>query len=89
MIKIKNKSKPTKGWHNDAPKSKTEKDDVLNKCGSKCFLNPSEKKFPICSKNMSCKLDCRGILSAKVRARQWKYNNIGDKADTLYKKKCT
>ena len=85
----KNKSKPTKGWHEDAPKSKSERETLLTTCGSKCFLNPSEKKFPICSKNMSCALDCRGILSAKIRARQWKYEVIGDKADKIYKKKCT
>ena len=37
---------------------------------------------------MDCKKDCRGILSAKIRARQWKYTEIGNVADTLYQKLC-
>jgi hypothetical protein len=53
-------------------------------CGDSCFLMPNEEKFPICSiHDGGCKPDCRGILSAKMRARQWGYNEVAAKADRL------
>ena len=54
-------------WEEKKPKTKWERQEVLEKCGSKCFLEPKELKFPICNK--SCCLDCDGLRSAYVRAR--------------------
>ena len=37
---------------------------------------------------MDCKRRCSGILSAKVRASQWKYTDISKKADKLWRENC-
>ena len=87
-FKKKKSTNKTSGWHENAPLLTSERKTLKEKCGSKCFLNPIENKFPICSKSIDCKKDCRGILSAKIRARQWKYTEIGNVADTLYQKLC-
>lgn len=56
------------------------------KCGSMCFLRPSTNSFPICANN-SCMYNCSGLLAAKTRARQFKYNNIATKARRLSREK--
>ncbi len=72
---------------------------MLKKCGSSCFLLPNQKspgnsKFPICA-NGSCRKDCKGILSALIRAKQWEhkhpsYKKAASKAKSLYSKhKCS
>lgn len=82
-------SSPTRGWSKQAPKLRSERKTMLSKCGSKCFLLPTKMKFPICSKN-TCKLSCKGIVSAKIRASQWKYRDVAKQADRLIqRKKCT
>ena len=50
----------------------------MKKCGKKCFLGP-KKSFPICTKN-TCKINKKGVYSAYIRARQYKYNKISKKA---------
>tara|TARA_Y100001970_G_C13919518_1_gene692705 strand:- start:313 stop:600 length:288 start_codon:yes stop_codon:yes gene_type:complete len=89
------KKSPAKGWAKASPKKGKERELLLKKCGKKCFLRPSNLGFPIClqfnSKNYNnnCKKDCRGLLAAKIRARQWKYNTIASKAQKLaIKEKC-
>jgi len=80
----------TRGWKKMNPKNISTRREMMSKCGRKCFLMPDELKFPICSKSGSCKLNCRGVVSAKVRAGQWKYKSVMKKADVLIKKfKCT
>lgn len=62
---------------------------LKSKCGSRCFLIPKELKFPICT-SRSCKVSCKGLVSAKVRAAQWKYKDAYKKASRmLERKKCT
>jgi len=75
-----------KGWGNFKPKKGKERSKMLDKCGKKCFLIPKNQGFPICRKN--CNFDCRGIIAAKIRAAQWKYPNIYNKAVLLQQKYC-
>lgn len=72
------------GWHNISPKTKTERDKVKDKCGDKCFLMPEEDKFPVCDKK--CNIDCRGIHSAYIRAKQHGYTKVANDAQNLLHK---
>ena len=91
---LKNKSKGqgsrTRGWAADAPQDGRPRETLLKKCGKKCFLVPKHKAFPVCAKcskgKCDCQLDCRGVVSAKVRARQYHYPLIAAKASKLEKK---
>ena len=80
------RSPVTKGWKNASPKGKKDRTNILNKCGPKCFLSPKNLKFPICTSD--CIMDCRGIAAAKIRASQYKYTSIRNRATVLYKNKC-
>jgi hypothetical protein len=80
------RSKGTKGWAKASPKRGKERSVMKKKCGSKCFLVPRENKYPICT--MSCKPDCRGIKSAKVRSGQYKKNSVMKLAKRMEKKFC-
>ena len=89
----------TRGWSALAPRSVGDKLKMYNKCKSKCFLLPNKKspkksKFPICIKpvngRVSCKPNCKGLLAAKVRSRQFRgksrrYANVSKKVDKLAK----
>ena len=77
----------TSGWREASPKRGKEREELKKKCGNSCFLLPSQNKFPICRPD-SCIPDCRGILSAKIRARQYKYENIANIAQKLQNKLC-
>ena len=78
---------PAKGWKSSRKVGSREK--LYEKCGSKCFLLPSERKFPVCKSNM-CKVSCSGLVAAKSRAGEWKYRNVYNKADRLIRQKgCT
>lgn len=95
-ISQKPKTRPTanlrqaKGWKEVAPKGK-EREDMLHRCGSICFLIPAKKKFPVCkmsrrcskTKGCGCVIDHRGVVAAKFRAKQWGYGNVEKKADEL------
>lgn len=73
-IKKKYPYRETRGWALNAPKTFSERESVYDKCGSKCFLIPSERKFPVCPRDTKdCIPDCGGLISAKIRARQWGY----------------
>jgi hypothetical protein len=80
----------TRGWSADAPKRGKERRLLKEKCGDECFLQPSSYGFPICPRCLngqcSCQVDCRGLLAAKIRARQWKYENVADVAKKLEEK---
>ena len=69
--------KGTKGWKADSPKKGTARHEMVQKCPN-CFLLPNEEKFPVCKSD--CKVDCRGITSAKIRAKQYGYTNVYNKA---------
>ena len=88
VIPYKNDSRPTEGWRELAPKRKSQRVDVINNCGPGCFLSPWTLGYPICSKKMDCVQHCSGILSAKIRASQWKHPEIATIANKLLQKKC-
>lgn len=76
----------TKGWKEAAPKRGKERNELKQKCGNECFLKPESQGFPICAALKSgkgCKVDCRGIIAAKVRAGMWDYKDVHDVAMKL------
>lgn len=82
----------TKGWKDAAPARGAERSALKHKCGRECFLKPDSNGFPICAALKSgkgCKVDCRGIIAAKVRSGQWDYKDVKAAAEKLGKKyKC-
>jgi hypothetical protein len=77
---------PTKGWHKQSPKTKSERKRMLQRCGKKCFLKPSTLGYPICPKG-SCSPSQKGLESAYVRARQFKHQAIAKKAKSKMKRR--
>ncbi len=72
----------TRGWRVDAPARGKERQELYHQCGRKCFLDSKNLGFPICPAlrtGRACKVDCRGVESAKIRARQYKYQDIYQK----------
>jgi len=75
----------TRGWAAAAPQRGKERRELYEKCGAKCFLEPNPEDpgksgFPICAalrENQGCKVDCRGVTSAFVRARQYRQRHPG------------
>jgi hypothetical protein len=90
---------PAKGWASLSPKKGKERREIMKKCGSSCFLSPKDDSFPICPKCLkgrdgkrrcTCKPECRGVMAAKMRAKEWKYEQVVDKALKIEKKlKCS
>lgn len=80
----------TRGWGDDAPKRGNERHLLKEQCGDQCFLMPDDEGFPICRRCLnnacSCKIDCRGLTSAKIRAHQHQYNEVYQAAEALEKK---
>lgn len=54
----------TKAWEERKPKSKTQRKQLTEKCGAKCYLIPELEKYPVCAKD-SCAYDCDGIRAAR------------------------
>lgn len=87
---------PTRGWRAAAPQKGNERKKLYKKCGEACFLEPDESTpgqsgFPICAalrEKQGCKIDCRGLMAAKIRARQYKHKKVADFAEKLYQEKC-
>jgi hypothetical protein len=78
----------TLGWAMAAPKKGKERNELMEKCGRSCFLRPEVKKYPICAalrEGKACEVDCRGVLSAKIRARQYKDEVVAKKASNICK----
>ena len=50
--------------------------NMLQKCGNKAFLLPDQLKFPIMDPR-TCKLDCRLLYAAFLRANQYKGKKPG------------
>lgn len=81
----------TRGWSVLAPQHGRQRHELKAECGNKCFLDPVNEKFPVCARhdiNKKCEISCRGITAAKVRARQYGYEDIYRKAEKLEKKYC-
>lgn len=86
------KGNKTKGWKKEAPKNPSDREKLKEECGNKCFLEPSENKYPICAKcsnsKCTCKIDCRGSESAYIRAKQYGNENVAKKARKILDTKC-
>lgn len=85
------KNRRSRSWTDDAPRRGRERHALLDKCGRTCFLNPDNEAFPVCSRlgiGQDCDLDCRGVYAAKLRARQWGYENVEKQAEKLRNRKC-
>jgi hypothetical protein len=80
----------TRGWRADSPKPGTDRHYLYQKCGKRCFLGEGES-FPICAKchggKCSCRVDCRGVIAASVRSRQYKHKNLYGRINRL-KRSC-
>lgn len=85
--KYEGRGAPTRGWKAEAPTRGKERHQLHAKCGEGCFLDPEHEKYPICSSLRAnedqCGVDCRGILSAKIRARQYGHEDVARKADKM------
>ena len=81
----------TRGWSGRKPTRGKERHQLMQECGKECFLLPEQEKFPICQsprmtgKVSNCTKDCGGIQSALIRARQYKYDDVAEKAKELLK----
>jgi hypothetical protein len=76
----------TRGWAAASPQRGRERKELYDKCGERCFLEPKKLGFPVCAslrENQGCKIDCRGVMSAKVRAAQWKHEGAYKEATRL------
>jgi len=84
----------TRGWKAVAPQKGRERHELMKVCGEECFLMPGREGFPICPSveegpNYRCKVDCRGVNAAYIRAKQWGYPKVARSAEALKKKyKC-
>lgn len=70
-------------WSEVAPKTKVQRQNLIQICGSSCFLLPDQLKFPVCTPD--CKVNCKGLIAARVRARQWNYPEVDKKVSEYYK----
>uniref|UniRef100_A0A6C0IVQ0 Uncharacterized protein n=1 Tax=viral metagenome TaxID=1070528 RepID=A0A6C0IVQ0_9ZZZZ len=59
--------KRTKLWENRKPKSMKDRQNLVKKCGKRCFLITKKLKYPVCPKN-NCNIDCDGVRSARNNA---------------------
>ena len=86
-VKARYPYRETREWNLRAPRTVPEREAVYERCGAKCFLIPGERKFPVCERETrTCKADCGGLLSAKIRARQWGYwPLVENKFEQIYK----
>ena len=79
---------PKKGFFKDwkSPK-RSDRVKLYDQC-PKCFLLvvDNEYKFPVCKSN--CTYDCNGLHAAFVRARQYHYETVAEKAKKLLKTHC-
>lgn len=91
-IKKSNKrGSPTRGWSSASPQKGKERQELFNRCGSKCFLLPQSLGYPVCDSlrlNKTCKFNCSGILAAKIRANQFHKRSVAKSAKKLEKKYC-
>jgi len=76
----------TKGWKKQSPKTTFQRQLLHQQCGSSCFLSPKNLKFPICSMS-SCKINQKGLRAAYMRAMQYHYYNIAQKALSKFQPK--
>jgi hypothetical protein len=82
------RARTTKGWAHLTPRKPADRAKLFMRCGPDAFLmpnraNPGHSKFPIMPKTGPCRIDCRGLRSAKARARQYEHYSVANKADAI------
>jgi hypothetical protein len=55
-------------WGKVKPKRGAEREYLIQKCGSECFLMPEKRKYPVCASSR-CEISCNGVNAALNRAR--------------------
>jgi hypothetical protein len=76
-----------KGWAKMlSPKPGPQRRKMMKKCGSRCFLRPSNLGYPICDRN-TCKQSRKGLLAAVARGKQNHDEYVVNKARRLLKSK--
>ncbi len=85
----------TRGWKSRSPKKGRDRHQLMHECGPQCFLKPETEGFPICPRcslnqngRCQCQVDCGGVQSALVRAKQWGYPEVATEAETILQTKC-
>ena len=64
--------------------TKSDRNKLIETCGNDAFLMPEKLKFPV--KNIkTCEYDCRLLYAAYIRAKQFHYTDIAEKAKKLLK----
>jgi hypothetical protein len=80
------------GWSQEVPKRGKERKELKEKCGDEAFLRPSNLGFPIMTGKSAgaskCQVSCKGVAAARVRACQWNYFGIAEKATKIGIEKC-
>lgn len=75
-------------WSQIAPKRGHDREKLISGCGSRCFLMPRERKFPICRRcgelSCTCRPDCSGLRAAIIRSAQWGYPGVNREAKRLF-----
>jgi hypothetical protein len=64
-----------------------ERKDEVKQCGKQCFLLPTELKYPVCDLK-TCSFSCAGLHAAYVRAREWKHEEVAQKAASMMESRC-
>jgi len=75
--------KSNESWELKVPKKKGEREFIHEKCGSTCFLIPSQNKFPICNKTLPCTYNCRGLNAATSRGARYGYTEVAEKSKQI------
>ena len=81
----------TRGWSAMSPQRGKERSVLFDKCGKNCFLEPENLGYPICPAlrlSNHCKVNCKGLVSAKIRASQNHNDFVLGKANYLIEKTC-
>jgi hypothetical protein len=69
------------------PKTKKGRKELLDKCGKRAFLEPSDLKYPVIQNSKTCKVERQGVIAAKKRAAQYHHPELVEKADDLLREK--
>lgn len=79
--------KSWRGWNSNKkkPKSIQDRKEMKQKCGAKCFGDPSQLKYPWCSKG-SCTLNRAALLNAKIMSQYHGNPKVAQKAKRLMEK---
>jgi hypothetical protein len=97
-VYVKHQKVHNTSWKEQSPRKGKERSRIYQECdakGKQCFLrpdshNPGQSGYPICpacrdpNVPCSCQPDCKGIVAAKARSRQWKEAIGFDKLEAKY-----